>query len=486
MTVKIKILEPHEVAPCKYEWDELEVKQSEEPGGGLGVFAKVKLTPGTIIPILGKKISEAEFNRLEKSQTATHCWVFYQQQKKDNFVLNGDPALNKHGINIAMLINEPSKKKPTCLFKLNSVVVAENIKVGEELTVWYGRSYEPIREKLGYSLAGNKHLEKPYENILKIKSWPSKERRWRIVNHWLDVIDKCNSLRPKRTGARNTYHCCNKGKSICPGICPNFDYSPVTGKLYCTWCFKNEGLEEKDAIFMTADDWGRHLAKDKEEKNKKEKKKEKVDIVMKKTSIIKVLNYIKGKSSDDATVAWLKKHDFNVNGVDKVGHSSLTMAAAWGKEETVKYLLSKGAKLTHVQKNSGDNALSSAIYFGHYELASYLVGKGLAVTEEMREMDPEKTKVFELWFMNQFEEVDEPPPANGKDERVPQPTVVSLAELKKLQEEEQDIEFYRQYNFNELADFLETKNIDSLQIKRRFPFAMIEEVEPPILAAARL
>lgn len=207
---------------------------------------------------------------------------------------------------------------------------------------------------------------------------------------------------------------------------------------------------------------------------------------MKKTSIIKVLNYIKGKSSDDATVAWLKKHDFNVNGVDKVGHSSLTMAAAWGKEETVKYLLSKGAKLTHVQKNSGDNALSSAIYFGHYELASYLVGKGLAVTEEMREMDPEKTKVFELWFMNQFEEVDEPPPANGKDERVPQPTVVSLAELKKLQEEEQDIEFYRQYNFNELADFLETKNIDSLQIKRRFPFAMIEEVEPPILAAARL
>ena len=62
---------------------------------------------------------------------------------------------------------------------------------------------------------------------------------------------------PKRDGARNTYHCCNKGKlhrgaNICPGICPGFDIGP-DGKLYCSWCIPAEW--ESTAKTCTLQDW---------------------------------------------------------------------------------------------------------------------------------------------------------------------------------------------------------------------------------------
>ena len=166
------------------------------------MFASVDLTPGTIIPILAKKITQAEFDKLKKSHTAIHIWDYYQS--KDNIILNGDPKLNTHGLNISMLINEPSKKMPNCIFKLNSIVVAMPIKKGEELYVYYGRAYEPVRKKMGYSLEGNKHLEAHYPDMDKIKAWPSKERRWRVIHRWLAVIEKYDK---RRTGAINTYYC---------------------------------------------------------------------------------------------------------------------------------------------------------------------------------------------------------------------------------------------------------------------------------------
>ena len=88
-----------------YQWDELEVKKSNETGAGNGVFARVNLPVGTMIPILGKQISQAEFNGLEQRHKATHVWNFY----KKNLIIDGDPKLNPQGLNIALIVNEPSK-----------------------------------------------------------------------------------------------------------------------------------------------------------------------------------------------------------------------------------------------------------------------------------------------------------------------------------------------------------------------------------------
>jgi ankyrin repeat protein len=40
--------------------------------------------------------------------------------------------------------------------------------------------------------------------------------------------------------------------------------------------------------------------------------------------------------SDDETLKYLKQKDFNVNGVDQVGHSPFTMAAYHQKLKTLK------------------------------------------------------------------------------------------------------------------------------------------------------
>ena len=72
------ILEPIETSPCVYEWKELEVRTSKQPNAGNGVFAKVELKAGTLIPLLGVKISGIERDRLEEVNKATHVWDYYQ------------------------------------------------------------------------------------------------------------------------------------------------------------------------------------------------------------------------------------------------------------------------------------------------------------------------------------------------------------------------------------------------------------------------
>ena len=64
--------------------------------------------------------------------------------------------------------------------------------------------------------------------------------------------------RLKREGPRNTYHCCNKkkkdnrGGTVCPGICPQFDLGP-DGKLYCSWCIPKEW--KKTSTTVSLQDW---------------------------------------------------------------------------------------------------------------------------------------------------------------------------------------------------------------------------------------
>ena len=59
---------------------------------------------------------------------------------------------------------------------------------------------------------------------------------------------------PTRTGARNTYHCKNKGKGCCPNICPQF--WQLDDALYCSWCLPTTS----GARSVSVGDWARHLA----------------------------------------------------------------------------------------------------------------------------------------------------------------------------------------------------------------------------------
>ena len=141
---------------------------------------------------------------------------------------------------------------------------------------------------------------------------------------------------------------------------------------------------------------------DEEEKKipvKKKSKKEKTT-KPKKITAITALKKIQSEMSDTETVEYLKQHDFAVNGIDKVGHSPLTMAAFQNKLKTVKYLIKKGAKINYMQKKSKDTALSSAIYGNvhtdskEYKVIDYLLSQGASM-ELARAASPEEVEAYE-------------------------------------------------------------------------------------------
>jgi hypothetical protein len=142
------ILRPTKVKnKCAFVWNDLEVKRVR--GRGKGVFAKKDLPAGTAIPIWGVEVKEWEENDYE----ASHGWArrIAPRQK-----LDGHPSVFPHkgigsfGLSIAMMLNEPSKGRPNCLFLEDSVVVQTDVHRTEELTVWYGDEYD--REFHGYKL----------------------------------------------------------------------------------------------------------------------------------------------------------------------------------------------------------------------------------------------------------------------------------------------------------------------------------------------
>jgi hypothetical protein len=81
-------------------WPQLEVKQSKEKGADQGLFAKVDLLPGTVIPYLGKRTTKR----------GTHIFNG----------LDGNPKIlpykgvGNRGLSIAAMANEPVTKKPRC------------------------------------------------------------------------------------------------------------------------------------------------------------------------------------------------------------------------------------------------------------------------------------------------------------------------------------------------------------------------------------
>jgi hypothetical protein len=128
----MNILEPT-VLEGKYNWDGIEVKQSTH---GKGVFATKTLKKFTCIPILGHVLKSS----LDALNYKSHYWKMAGHGKKGTLI-DGHPSINTDGRNIGMMLNEPHKGGPNCIFWKDLVVTIKPLKVGTELFVYYGSMY---------------------------------------------------------------------------------------------------------------------------------------------------------------------------------------------------------------------------------------------------------------------------------------------------------------------------------------------------------
>ena len=175
------VIEPVQRGVCQFHWNGLEAKRSRERGAGLGLFATGKLRAGTVIPMLGKKTN---------IRTGTH--LFNGR--------NGFPGLHpfQHvgyfGLSIAMMANEPARRKPNCILKKIGLVVARDIAAGAELLVYYGDSYR----RGGYTISENKHLDTEFTALEKVRL-PTQKQMEEVVRKWDNTLSACEEL--EKSGA---------------------------------------------------------------------------------------------------------------------------------------------------------------------------------------------------------------------------------------------------------------------------------------------
>jgi len=176
---------------CSWSWPLLELKNTGD-SRGLAVFAKENIRAGTMIPILGHVLTKLESYDIVARRGLSHGYMYRNMA----IAIDGNPRLNpRHnignfGLSVAMMLNEPSRKKPTCKFKMDHVVTGKSIKKGEELTIWYGDSYENIRKAHGYSLKSNPHLRKPYPELIN-RTFPTAAIRRANIDTLHEAIIAC-------------------------------------------------------------------------------------------------------------------------------------------------------------------------------------------------------------------------------------------------------------------------------------------------------
>jgi hypothetical protein len=168
-----------------YTWEELEIRPTEH---GLGVFATIDLPPGSVIPIIAYPIK-----RITTKRGTQHVWI-----RKGGQILDGHPSIAPYkgigfkGLAISMMINEPSHKKPNCIFMDDCVLCVKKIKKNDELSVYYGDEYP--REDYKYNLRKNKYLFKNGDYIdnddqlsAKLEKSVDRLRVRRIVNYFIKL-----------------------------------------------------------------------------------------------------------------------------------------------------------------------------------------------------------------------------------------------------------------------------------------------------------
>jgi len=120
-----------------------EVKKSNIPGSGKGLFAKVDFKKGErIIEYLGEIITEAELDK--RAENDIYGYAFFISKKKCVDAYYTPEALARYANDAAGLVRVTGVKNNCCysIWKNRGWIEAEKpIKAGEEIFVSYGKEY---------------------------------------------------------------------------------------------------------------------------------------------------------------------------------------------------------------------------------------------------------------------------------------------------------------------------------------------------------
>lgn len=170
----LRLLKPKRISSHEYlyTWNEIVVKpswvyQNRKRIIQKGLFAKVYLPIGTLIPIIGKIWEPKEQSK--NMDDYTHAWMIQTHSPTHwlhNFTINGKPdeyaynGIPDFGFGIYSFVNEPPKtKRPNAMFWKNHILIIRPVKIGEEIYAYYGEEYEPMRVYLKYTMENH-----PYKN----------------------------------------------------------------------------------------------------------------------------------------------------------------------------------------------------------------------------------------------------------------------------------------------------------------------------------
>jgi hypothetical protein len=166
------IVEPTQAMNSKgytvFEWPMVELRQMSY--GGMGVFATKPIFAGATFPHIGTTLREPDGIHPSDS----HAWTYEKVHLPEmaGWRVDGRPTsmfphkgIGTFGLAMTMLVNEETDEKHTCVFSANSLMVAVDLEAGDQLTAYYGKDYENIRQKQKYSVSNNKNLQHHYELI---------------------------------------------------------------------------------------------------------------------------------------------------------------------------------------------------------------------------------------------------------------------------------------------------------------------------------
>ena len=128
-------------------------KAKNAENAGLGVFATTDIDAGMKIPVFGVPLTHEGVEKLKGCEQDTHIMRQPRGRRRlpgGYIAVDGRPGnapyngVGGRGLFIAMMINEPSRKKPNCIIMGQFVQLAQNLRLGDELTVSYGESYRRI------------------------------------------------------------------------------------------------------------------------------------------------------------------------------------------------------------------------------------------------------------------------------------------------------------------------------------------------------
>ena len=166
---KYCMLLPHKTKGT-YEWRHLQIKNTKF---GDGLFSRYAIKAGSMIPVFGRILCNAEYQLRKKNSKGTHLYPIHvdlldhadsngrQIYRKQSIKIDGDPNFYRNihnigcnGLAIAMKANEPTRyTQINSKFKQNAIVIIKDIEPDTEILLDYGNDYDRYHEGKPYNRA---------------------------------------------------------------------------------------------------------------------------------------------------------------------------------------------------------------------------------------------------------------------------------------------------------------------------------------------